>query len=346
MTLQARDRGRDPQGRARRRRDRGRGRGDAAVRAAAAAPADRRCIEPGAAPERRRRGRQAGSLPAAAPAAARCSKEVARRAGPVPAPRRARSTPTGPRCPGCGRRSRAPALAGRAQLTCPGCGHRYDARRAGRCARRARSCSLEPVPLLADDGRAGKVALQAAVALTVPSRLRLAARRVARAPRAGEPAAEPQERCELCGEPIAAEHRHLARPRRRASCCARAARARCCSTGRRGRRALPARPATAGCGSTASSSTTRPGSELRIPVDMAFFFHSTPAERVRRLLPEPDGRRPSRCSSSRRGRELEAANPVLRDAGARRRGAAGQPRARRARALARPDRRLLRARRR
>ena len=87
--------------------------------------------------------------------------------------------------------------------------------------------------------------------------------------------------------------------------------ARCCSTAARPAAATTGWCPTAGCALDDFELDDAAWEELRMPVDMAFFFHSTPAERVVALLPEPDGRRPSRCSSSRRGDELEAANPVL-----------------------------------
>ena len=83
--------------------------------------------------------------------------------------------------------------------------------------------------------------------------------------------------------------------------------------------------------------------ELRIPVDMAFFFHSSAAERVVAFYPGPMGATESLLELSA-WEAIEAANPVL---------AGMEPdveallvnRARGARdSLARPDRRLLRAR--
>ena len=48
---------------------------------------------------------------------------------------------------------------------------------------------------------------------------------------------------------------------------------------------------------------------LRIPVEMAFFFHSSGARARGRALPEPRWARPSRCSSSRPGRRSSAPTP-------------------------------------
>ena len=50
--------------------------------------------------------------------------------------------------------------------------------------------------------------------------------------------------------------------------------------------------------------------QLRIPVEMAFFFHSTPAERVVAFYPSPMGATESLLELGA-WRELESANPVL-----------------------------------
>src|SRR5205823_3827622 len=50
---------------------------------------------------------------------------------------------------------------------------------------------------------------------------------------------------------------------------------------------------------------------LHIPVDMAFFFHSTPAERVVTFYPSPMGATESLLSLET-WRAIEDANPVLR----------------------------------
>ena len=105
-----------------------------------------------------------------------------------------------------------------------------------------------------------------------------------------------------------------ARPRRRASCMC-ACRAVLDPVRPRARPAAATTGScpTGGCGSTASSSTTSRWEELRIPVDMAFFFHSSAGRARGGVLPEPDGRdrvaararrvgrswrRPTRCSAS------------------------------------------------
>jgi hypothetical protein len=50
--------------------------------------------------------------------------------------------------------------------------------------------------------------------------------------------------------------------------------------------------------------------ELRLPVDMAFFFHSTPAERVMAYYPSPMGPTESQLELTA-WTSLEAANPIL-----------------------------------
>ena len=112
---------------------------------------------------------------------------------------------------------------------------------------------------------------------------------------------------------------------------------------RRGRRPLPAGAATGGCGSPASSWTTSPGSELRIPVDMAFFFRNSAAGRVMAFYPSPMGPTESLLELSTWD-ELERANPVLLELEPDVEALLVEPRTRRAAAVARADRRLLRAR--
>jgi uncharacterized protein DUF5947 len=119
------------------------------------------------------------------------------------------------------------------------------------------------------------------------------------------------ERCELCGEAIAPEHRHLLDLTRRELMCA----CRACSL-------LFDRKA-AGAGHYRLIPDRRlriedfelddvAWEELRIPVDMAFFFHASEQKRVMAFYPGPMG-----ATESLLGLEawqaLEAANPVLRD---------------------------------
>jgi hypothetical protein len=119
-----------------------------------------------------------------------------------------------------------------------------------------------------------------------------------------------QELCELCGEPIPREHRHLFDLVGRELLCA----CRACS--------LLFDNRAAGAGHYRLVPDRRARIEdfalddlewelLRVPVDMAFFFHSSAAGRVQAFYPGPMG-----ATESLLGLEawtqLEAANPVLR----------------------------------
>jgi hypothetical protein len=117
------------------------------------------------------------------------------------------------------------------------------------------------------------------------------------------------ERCELCSAPIAAEHRHLLDLRDRELLCA----CQACTIlfDRRG----------AGAGHYRLVGTRRLRiddfdlddalwAELRLPVDMAFFFHHTAAERVSAYYPSPMGPTESLLTLDA-WTALEAANPVL-----------------------------------
>ena len=119
------------------------------------------------------------------------------------------------------------------------------------------------------------------------------------------------ERCELCGESIPAEHRHLIDLSTRELLCA----CRACSM-------LFDRSA-AGGGHFRLVPNRRLGlvdfelpdlvwERLRIPVDMAFFFHSSKDERVMAFYPSPMGATESLLELDA-WRELETANPVLRE---------------------------------
>jgi hypothetical protein len=118
-----------------------------------------------------------------------------------------------------------------------------------------------------------------------------------------------QERCELCGAPIGPEHRHLLHLSDRELACA----CRACAL-------LFDRPQ-AGAGRFRLVPERRlriddlelsdlAWEELRLPVDMAFFFHGTSAERVQAFYPSPMG--PTESLLALEAWEaLEAANPVL-----------------------------------
>jgi hypothetical protein len=121
---------------------------------------------------------------------------------------------------------------------------------------------------------------------------------------------EALERCELCSAPIAAEHRHLLDLRDRELLCA----CRAC--------ALLFDRSAAGAGhyKLVPDRRLRLGdfelgdlawAELRLPVDMAFFFRSSADGRVMAFYPGPMGATESLLGLDA-WRELEAANPVLR----------------------------------
>ena len=124
---------------------------------------------------------------------------------------------------------------------------------------------------------------------------------------AAAPAAE--ERCELCGEPLPAEHRHVADVEKRALLCA-------C----RGCAILLGRPG-AGGGHFRLVPERRlllrgfrmsdeQWAALQLPVELAFFFRSTPAGRIVALYPSPAGATESQLELAA-WEELERANPVL-----------------------------------
>jgi hypothetical protein len=122
--------------------------------------------------------------------------------------------------------------------------------------------------------------------------------------------AAPAERCAMCGEPIPPEHRHLIDTTGRELMCA----CRACSL-------LFADPAASrGRYRLVGDRRLRVEDlvlddlmweELRLPVDMAFFFHRSAGGRVEAFYPSPMG-----PTESQLGLEawaaLEEANPVLR----------------------------------
>ncbi len=119
-----------------------------------------------------------------------------------------------------------------------------------------------------------------------------------------------QERCELCSEPIPPEHRHLLEVSSREIMCS----CRACSilfdskAASEGRyRLIPDRRLFLEDFEMGEAQWE----SLRIPVDMAFFFHSAPAERVVAFYPSPMGPTESLLKLSA-WEELERANPVLK----------------------------------
>ena len=119
-----------------------------------------------------------------------------------------------------------------------------------------------------------------------------------------------QERCELCSEPIPPEHRHLLEVSSREIMCS----CRACSilfdskAASEGRyRLIPDRRLFLEDFEMGEAQWE----SLRIPVDMAFFFHSAPAERVVAFYPGPMGPTESLLKLSA-WEELERVNPVLK----------------------------------
>ena len=128
--------------------------------------------------------------------------------------------------------------------------------------------------------------------------------------RAAKEAAEAaQEHCDLCGGPIPPEHRHLLEVSTREIMCA----CRPCSilfdseAASEGRyRLIPDRHLFL----EDFEMSDAQWDSLRIPVDMAFFFYSTPAGRVVAFYPSPMGPTESLLKLSA-WEELERCNPVL-----------------------------------
>lgn len=122
--------------------------------------------------------------------------------------------------------------------------------------------------------------------------------------------AVPEERCELCNEAILPEHRHLLEVSTREILCV----CRPCSilfdreAASEGRyRLVPDRLLYVGD----FEITDAQWESLRVPVDMAFFFHSTPAGRVVAYYPSPMGPTESLLQLET-WEELETRNPVLK----------------------------------
>ena len=119
------------------------------------------------------------------------------------------------------------------------------------------------------------------------------------------------ELCELCGEAIPSDHRHLLNVSSREILCA----CRACSilfydaAASEGRyRLIPDRRLLL----EDFALTDMQWESLHIPVDMAFFFHSAPAERVVAFYPGPMGPTESLLKLET-WETLEAENPILKD---------------------------------
>ena len=127
--------------------------------------------------------------------------------------------------------------------------------------------------------------------------------------KAPEPVRPVVEQCDMCAAPVPPGHRHIVDLSDRRLMCA----CRAC--------ALLFDSKAAGGGHLRLLPTRRRRLEgfvldpaqwdrLRIPVDMAFFFYSTPADRVLALYPSPAGPTESLLELEA-WTELETANPVL-----------------------------------
>ena len=119
-----------------------------------------------------------------------------------------------------------------------------------------------------------------------------------------------RETCELCGEPIPPEHRHLLEVSSReircvCQACSILFHSEAASEGRY--RLLPDRHLFL----EDFEMDDAQWDSLRIPVDMSFFFHSAPAERVVAFYPSPMGPTESLLKLGA-WEELETQNPVLR----------------------------------
>jgi hypothetical protein len=118
-----------------------------------------------------------------------------------------------------------------------------------------------------------------------------------------------QEHCELCGRPVPVEHRHVLRleDRELLCCCRPCATLFSSAAASAGRlRLVPERRLRLGD----AVITDAAWEELRLPVDVAFFFDNTAAERVSAFYPSPMGPTESLLRLDT-WREIEAAAPVL-----------------------------------
>jgi hypothetical protein len=117
------------------------------------------------------------------------------------------------------------------------------------------------------------------------------------------------EHCDLCGAPIAAEHRHLLDLRGRELMCACRACAVLFDRGAAGGghyRLVPDRRLRVEDFALDDAAWA----DLRLPVDLAFFLHDTDEDRVRAYYPGPMGATESLLGLDA-WQALEAANPVL-----------------------------------
>jgi hypothetical protein len=128
-------------------------------------------------------------------------------------------------------------------------------------------------------------------------------------PRASDTRLQPEGRCELCGGPLPEEHRHVADVQALSLLCA--CRACVVLLGREGAggghfKLVPERRRLLESFVLAEEQWAA----LQLPVELAFFFHSTPAARVVALYPSPAGATESQLALDA-WEKLERSNPVL-----------------------------------
>jgi hypothetical protein len=129
--------------------------------------------------------------------------------------------------------------------------------------------------------------------------------RLASLARAAPPPAAAEERCELCSGPLPGEHRHIADVESRTLLCA----CRACvvllarpGAGGKHFRLVPERVVRLDGFRLAEEQWV----SLQLPVELAFFFHSTPVRRVVAFYPSPLGATESQL-------ELEAWETIVQD---------------------------------
>jgi hypothetical protein len=128
-------------------------------------------------------------------------------------------------------------------------------------------------------------------------------------PRASDTRLQAEGRCELCGGPLPEEHRHVADVQALSLLCA--CRACVVLLGREGAggghfKLVPERRRLLESFVLAEEQWAA----LQLPVELAFFFHSTPAARVVALYPSPAGATESQLALDA-WEKLERSNPVL-----------------------------------
>jgi hypothetical protein len=122
------------------------------------------------------------------------------------------------------------------------------------------------------------------------------------------PRRAPVEQCDLCSEPVASQHEHLVEPESRKIVCACQACAVLFSSqaGTKYKRVPREARFLADFNLTDGQ-----WDGLMVPIDMAFFFHSTPLAKLVALYPSPAGPTESLLSLES-WEEVAAANPILK----------------------------------